>query len=97
MVQRSMLFPTDKPLMVDVSEDAFWKMPVPLTMVHIPPDGLAPKTVEEEQIVWSEPAEGVAGVLETVIVTSSDEILHTPLLTVQRRILLPCDKPETAL
>ena len=60
----------------------------------VPVEGILPFNVaEEEQMVWSAPAAAMVGLASTLMVTSSNEGGHVPLLIVQRKTFAPTDKP----
>jgi len=93
MVHSSTTVPAPRPVIVDVGEAGVVMVAVPETRVHnpVPTVGVLPArvTVELVQAVWSAPALAVVGLSLLVIITSSKEGVHEPLLMVQRSVLAP--------
>jgi len=98
VVQRSVaLVPTGTPDTVEVADDAFEMVAVPLTTVQVPEPvvGALPASVKVPLLhcAWSAPAAAVVGNASFFRVTSSVEE-QLPLVTVQRRVaLVPTGTP----
>jgi hypothetical protein len=98
IVQRNTETPASNPVIWEFADEGEAIVPDPEVLVQVPPEtAVAANWVELLQIVWSGPAFGDTALFSTTIKTSSEEVGQTPLLMVQRNILLPIDKPETAV
>lgn len=100
ILQRRMFCPGLKPETAVLNWLLLVKVAVPETtlQVPVPAKGLfAFRVVFEAQMVWSCPAEATVGAGLTVMLTSSDTLGHAPPLMVQRKVLMPVDKPDTVV
>ena len=95
MVHRKVFTPVESPETDELAELELAKLPEPETTDQAPPvAGVAASVVEEVQIAWFGPASGESGFESTTIDTSSNESAHVPLEIVQRKMVVPLDKPE---
>ena len=100
MVHLNTLAPVPSPVTPLVGELGVVRIPVPLTSVHVPLPtvGVLPaKVVLSAQMVWFVPASAGVGSSSLVIVTSSKEGGHTPLVIVHLNTLAPSPSPVTPL
>jgi hypothetical protein len=95
MVHRNTFIPVDSPETAEVASELFAKLPEPETTDQLPPfAGVAASVAEEAQMDWFGPASGESGFSSTVTETSSNESVHVPFEIVQRKTVVPADKPE---
>ena len=98
IVQRKILTPVPRLVIVVTGEVGELIVPVPEISVHVPvpvTGVFAAIVVTESQSVWSGPAAAVVGTGSRVIVTSSKDGGQVPFEIVQRNTFAPTPNPVT--